>query len=161
VNFNGPVATHGHLTSGSKIQSIWKNILTDSSLWKRLLRFGKCIFDLGCIRSLYSKTYLKMWKNSKQKFHVYISTFYIRMTKFRGKSIFIVLWVKKIKNVSCKPLFYHRILSFCLADEKSQVFVKQHGSCIVCKDVHGFFFQFFDNSKYIKIAFKIKGAFAP
>jgi hypothetical protein len=53
-----------------------------------------------------------MWKNSEQKFRVYISTDYVRMTKFRGKSIFVVLWIKKTKNISCKPLFYRRILSF-------------------------------------------------
>jgi hypothetical protein len=39
-----------------------------------------------------------MLKNSKQKFRMYISTDYVRMTNFRGKSIFVVLWVKKTKK---------------------------------------------------------------
>jgi hypothetical protein len=39
-----------------------------------------------------------MWKNFKQKFHVYISTDYVRMIKFRGKLIFVVMWVKKKKR---------------------------------------------------------------
>jgi hypothetical protein len=30
-------------------------------------------------------------KNSEQKFRVYISTDYVRMTNFHGKSIFVVL----------------------------------------------------------------------
>jgi hypothetical protein len=53
---------------------------------------------------------------------VYISTFYVGMTKFRGKSVFVVLWVKKIKIVSCKPLFYHRILSFLPRPREESVF---------------------------------------
>jgi hypothetical protein len=39
-----------------------------------------------------------MWKNSEQKIRVYISTDFVRMTKFHGKSIFVVVWVKKIKK---------------------------------------------------------------
>jgi hypothetical protein len=64
-----------------------------------------------------------MWKFSEQKFRVYISTFYIRMTKFRGKPIFVVLWVKKTKKkVSYKPLFYHQILSFLPSSREESVF---------------------------------------
>jgi hypothetical protein len=45
-----------------------------------------------------------MWKNYEQKFRVYISTFYVRMTKFRGKSIFEVLWIKKTKKCLVQTL---------------------------------------------------------
>jgi hypothetical protein len=52
-------------------------------------------------------------KKFQTKFYVYISTDYVRITKFHNKSMFVVLWVKKIKKkISRKPLFYHRILSF-------------------------------------------------
>jgi hypothetical protein len=37
-------------------------------------------------------------KNFEHKFCMYISTGYVRTTKFRGKSIFVVLWVKKTKK---------------------------------------------------------------
>jgi hypothetical protein len=42
-----------------------------------------------------------MWKKIEQK---YILTFYVRMTKFRGKSIYVVLWVKKIKKYLMQTL---------------------------------------------------------
>jgi hypothetical protein len=42
-----------------------------------------------------------MWKKIEQK---YISTFYVHMTKFRGKSIYVVLWVKKIKKYLVQTL---------------------------------------------------------
>jgi hypothetical protein len=45
-----------------------------------------------------------MWKNSEQKFHVYISTDYVRMTKYRGKLIFVVMWVKKNKKCLVQTL---------------------------------------------------------
>jgi hypothetical protein len=45
-----------------------------------------------------------MWKNSEQKFRVYISIFYVCLTKFRDKSIFLVLWVKKQKNYLMQTL---------------------------------------------------------
>jgi hypothetical protein len=46
-----------------------------------------------------------MWrKKIEQKFRVYISTDHVRMTKFSGKSIFVVLWVKKTKNCFMQTL---------------------------------------------------------
>jgi hypothetical protein len=45
-----------------------------------------------------------MWKNSEQKFRVYISIDYVRMTNFRGKSIFVELWVKKTKKYLVQTL---------------------------------------------------------
>jgi hypothetical protein len=38
--------------------------------------------------------YFKIWKNSEQKFHTYVSTFYVRTTKFRGKPIFSAMCKK-------------------------------------------------------------------
>jgi hypothetical protein len=45
-----------------------------------------------------------MWKNSEQKFRVYISIDYVCMTKFHGKLIFVVLWVKKTKKYLVQTL---------------------------------------------------------
>jgi hypothetical protein len=92
-----------------------------------------------------------MWKKIEQKFCLYISTDYVRMTKFRCKSIFVVLLVKKTKKSSRANLYFIiKICLFCLAHGKSQIFVKQLVACIDCEDVHAkFLFNFFDNSKYV------------
>jgi hypothetical protein len=55
---------------------------------------------------LLSKKYILKFEKNEQKFHTYISTFYVLTIKFCGKPIFLVLYVKKVKNMStCKPLF--------------------------------------------------------
>jgi hypothetical protein len=53
--------------------------------------------------------------------------------------------------MSCvKPYFTTKFYLFCLAYGKSQIFVKQFGSCIGYEDVHAkILFEFFNNSKYV------------
>jgi hypothetical protein len=41
------------------------------------------------------------------------------------------------------PYFTTEFCLFCLAHGKSQIFVKELGSCIGCEDVHVTFFKFF------------------
>jgi hypothetical protein len=53
-----------------------------------------------------------MWKKFEQYFCMYISTFYVRMIKFHGKAIFVVLWVKKIKKYLVQTLILPQIFVF-------------------------------------------------
>jgi hypothetical protein len=48
------------------------------------------------------KKYIRKCEKNWTKFRVYISTFY--MTKFRGTSIFVVLWVKNKKYLVQTPI---------------------------------------------------------
>jgi hypothetical protein len=45
--------------------------------------------------------YIQNMKKLQTKLRAYISTFYVRMTKFHEKPIFLVLLCKKDKNMSC------------------------------------------------------------
>jgi hypothetical protein len=62
-------------------------------------------FMWGTYALFIQKSTFENVKKFKQKLCMHISTFYVRMTKFHGKPIFLVLCVERTKNVSCKPLF--------------------------------------------------------
>jgi hypothetical protein len=73
---------------------------------------------------------------------------YMGITKFRGKPIVLVLYIKKMSRVN--PYFSTKFCLSYLAHAKSQFFVKQLGSCIDSKDVHAtYLLEFFNNLKYV------------
>jgi hypothetical protein len=83
-------------------------------------------------------------KKFYKKIRAYISTFYMRTIKFRGKPTFLVLCVKKTKHVTYKPLFSTEFYLFYLDHKESRFFINQLGSCKDCEEVHAtYFFEFF------------------
>jgi hypothetical protein len=89
---------------------LWKKLKT-GTLWPELhfeflakvddivaLEPGNAYMICGAYPPFKKKHILSMKKNSQQKFRAYISTFYVRITKFRDKPIFLVLCVEKTKS---------------------------------------------------------------
>jgi hypothetical protein len=72
----------------------------------------KCNVDLGCMCSFYPKKHISKYKKFWTKISAYVSTFYMRTTKFHGKPIFLVHYVEKQKHVTCKPLFSTKFIFF-------------------------------------------------